>query len=128
MPAKAGIQLLKTRFQLALLRSLAGMTNRGHMLERIKQHFHDSIATKIEAANCLPEVIERAGRLMTDALLRGNKIMSCGNGGSAGDAQHFSAELLNRFERERPSLPGLALSTDTSTLTSIANDYCYEEV
>ncbi len=97
-------------------------------LERIKNHFIDSIATKQAALECLPEVIAKAGALMTSALLNGNKIMSCGNGGSAADAQHFSAELLNRFERERPSLPGIALTTDASTLTSIANDYCYEEV
>lgn len=65
---------------------------------------------------------------MSQALLDDGKIMSCGNGGSAGDAQHFSAELLNRFEMERPGLPGLALTTDSSTLTSIANDYSYEDV
>jgi D-sedoheptulose 7-phosphate isomerase len=97
-------------------------------IDRIKKHFQDSIDTKTEALNYLPDSILEAGSLMTQALLTGNKIMSCGNGGSAADAQHFSAELINRFERERPALPGLALSTDTSTLTSIANDYRYEEV
>ncbi|MCL4115642.1 UNVERIFIED_CONTAM: hypothetical protein GTU68_056393 [Idotea baltica] len=65
---------------------------------------------------------------MVEALLNGGKILSCGNGGSAGDAQHFSSELLNRFERERPSLPAIALTTDSSTLTSIANDYSYNEI
>jgi D-sedoheptulose 7-phosphate isomerase len=61
-------------------------------------------------------------------LLNNGKILSCGNGGSAGDAQHFSAELLNRFEKERPGLPAVALTTDSSTLTAIANDYSYEEI
>ena len=72
--------------------------------------------------------IESAARLMADCLQADGKIMACGNGGSAGDSQHFSAELLNRIERERAPLAALALSTDTSTLTSIANDYRYEEV
>jgi len=74
------------------------------------------------------EPIARATDLLTGTLRAGGKILSCGNGGSAGDAQHFSAELLNRFERERPGLAAMALSTDTSTLTSIANDYAYEQV
>ena len=65
---------------------------------------------------------------MTDCLLNNGKILSCGNGGSAGDAQHFSSEMLNRFEMERPGLPAMALTTDSSTLTSIANDYCYEDI
>jgi len=65
---------------------------------------------------------------MVQSLLSGGKILSCGNGGSAGDSQHFSSELLNRFERERPSLPAIALTTDSSTVTSIANDYSYNEV
>jgi D-sedoheptulose 7-phosphate isomerase len=76
----------------------------------------------------LPASIAQAGQLMVQALLTDGKILSCGNGGSAGDAQHFSSELLNRFERERPALPAIALSTDTSTLTSIANDYSYDEI
>ncbi|HEU5398623.1 MAG TPA: phosphoheptose isomerase, partial [Gammaproteobacteria bacterium] len=67
-------------------------------------------------------------KLMADALKQDRKIMSCGNGGSAADSQHFSAELLNRFERERPGLAGIALTTDTSTLTSIANDYEYNDI
>ena len=65
---------------------------------------------------------------MGECLLANRKILSCGNGGSAADAQHFSSELLNRFERERPGLPAIALTTDSSTLTSIANDYSYEEI
>jgi D-sedoheptulose 7-phosphate isomerase len=95
---------------------------------RVRAHFSESIATKQAAAEQLRESIPAAGRLMTDALLDDGKILSCGNGGSAGDSQHFSSELLNRFEMERPGLPAVALTTDTSTLTSIANDYSYEDI
>ncbi len=98
------------------------------MLDRIKDSFTESIQTKIDAAEALPESIEQAVRMMVNCLLNGNKILACGNGGSAGDAQHFSAELLNRYEIERPPLPAVALTTDTSTLTAIANDYSYDEV
>lgn len=98
------------------------------MLERIQNNFTESIQTKIAAKEQLAGPIEKAGLIMVQALLNGNKILSCGNGGSAGDAQHFSAELLNRYETERPSLPAIALSTDTSTITSIANDYHYDEI
>jgi phosphoheptose isomerase len=69
-----------------------------------------------------------AGRLLVSTLRAGGVVYACGNGGSAAQAQHFSAEFLNRFERERPPLPAVALTTDTSTLTSIANDYSYEEI
>ncbi|MFT0211244.1 phosphoheptose isomerase [Pseudomonas sp. F1_0610] len=98
------------------------------MQSRIQQMFQASIETKQKAMQVLPEPIEHASFLMVNALLSEGKILSCGNGGSAGDAQHFSSELLNRFERERPALPALALTTDSSTITSIANDYSYEEV
>ncbi|NLD15636.1 MAG: phosphoheptose isomerase [Gammaproteobacteria bacterium] len=98
------------------------------MQNRIQQMFQASIETKQQAAGVLPCVIEQASQVMVNCLLNDGKILSCGNGGSAGDAQHFSSELLNRFERERPSLPALALTTDSSTITSIANDYSYEEV
>ncbi|HXG28316.1 MAG TPA: phosphoheptose isomerase [Nevskiales bacterium] len=95
---------------------------------RIQQHFAESLKAKQDTlARCVP-ALTAAGRLMAERLRAGHKILSCGNGGSAGDAQHLSSELLNRFERERPSLAGIALSTDTGTLTSIANDYSYEEV
>jgi D-sedoheptulose 7-phosphate isomerase len=97
-------------------------------IERIKQLFEDSIRTKQLALETLPEIVESAGQRIVQALLTDRKILSCGNGGSAGDAQHFSSELLNRFERERPGLPAVALTTDTSTLTSIANDYSYNEI
>ncbi|MEJ2479159.1 MAG: phosphoheptose isomerase [Acidihalobacter sp.] len=98
------------------------------MKERIQQNFADSIATKQRAIEVLAEPIELAARRMTQAVIEGHKILSCGNGGSAGDAQHFSSEMLNRFERERRGLPAIALSTDTSTLTSIANDYSYDQI
>ena len=98
------------------------------LADRIGQHFQDSIAVKQQSLEVLIEPIHRAGEAMVNSLLNNGKILSCGNGGSAGDAQHFSAELLNRFEKERPGLPAMALTTDSSTLTAIANDYSYEEV
>jgi len=98
------------------------------MLEIITQHFNDSIATKQAAGAVLPEKISRAVSIILDALSQNKKILTCGNGGSAGDAQHFSSELLNRYERERRPLPAMALTADTLTLTAIANDYSYEEV
>ena len=97
-------------------------------LNRVREHFAESIATKQTAAAALAESIAAAGQLMADALLSDGKILSCGNGGSAADAQHFSSELLNRFEMERPGLPAVALTTDASTVTSISNDYSYEEI
>ncbi|WP_430459914.1 phosphoheptose isomerase [Thalassolituus sp. LLYu03] len=98
------------------------------MQDRIIGHFGASIETKTLSAEQLPPYIERGAQVMVNALLNGGKILTCGNGGSAGDAQHFSSELLNRFERERPSLPAIALTTDSSTVTSIANDYSYNEI
>ena len=98
------------------------------MQNRIQQMFKASIETKQKALDVLPEPIEQASILMVNSLLNEGKILACGNGGSAGDSQHFSSELLNRFERERPSLPAIALTTDSSTITSIANDYSYEEI
>ena len=96
--------------------------------QRMRQHFNDSIQTKITAADTLIQPIARAGEAMARSLLDNHKILSCGNGGSAADAQHFSSELLNRFESERPSLPAIALSTDSSTITAIGNDYHYNEI
>ena len=98
------------------------------MQERIRQHFEASANLKLRAMDTLAPVIAEAATLISKQLLAGHKVLSCGNGGSAGDAQHFSSEMLNRFERERPGLPAIALTTDTSTLTSIANDYNYNEV
>ena len=99
-----------------------------NMKSKIKQHFEESIAIKTASIETLVPAIEAGGTLMVECLRNGGKILSCGNGGSAGDAQHFSAELLNRFEIERPPLAAIALTTDSSTLTSIANDYSYAEV
>jgi D-sedoheptulose 7-phosphate isomerase len=95
---------------------------------RIAAHFDDSARLKQESAKALTAPIARAIGLMSGALKAGGKILACGNGGSAADAQHFAAELVNRFERERPPLAGIALTTDSSALTSIANDYGYDQV
>lgn len=98
------------------------------LADAIRGHFADSIAVKQAAMAVLVQPVGTAAELLGSALRAGGKVLSCGNGGSAGDAQHFSSELLNRFERERPGLPAIALTTDTSTLTSIANDYSYDQV
>lgn len=97
-------------------------------IDRIKLQMLESADTKRLAAEQLAPAIAAAGDTLVQCLISNNKILSCGNGGSAGDAQHFSSEMLNRYERERPSLPAIALTTDTSTLTSIANDYSYAEI
>jgi len=97
-------------------------------LQRIQDNFRESIEIKSEAALRLAPKIAAAAELMTRCLLTEHKVLSCGNGGSAADAQHFSAEMLNRFEMERPGLPAVALTTDTSTLTSIGNDYQFADV
>ncbi len=96
--------------------------------ERIRDHFTDSIRTKQLSIDILVDFIEQAGGKLANCLLNDGKILTCGNGGSAGDAQHFSSEMLNRFERDRPGLPALALTTDSSTITSIANDYNFEDI
>jgi D-sedoheptulose 7-phosphate isomerase len=98
------------------------------LVARVAAHFAESANLKLRAAAVLGEPIARAGAMLADALRNGGKALACGNGGSAADAQHFAAELVNRFERERAPLAGLALTTDTSTLTSIANDYAYQQV
>lgn len=94
----------------------------------IKNIFSASIQTKQDATAPLAGPIARAVELMVARLQQGAKILTCGNGGSAADAQHFSAELLCRFERERPSLPAIALTTDSSTLTAVGNDYHFEQI
>jgi D-sedoheptulose 7-phosphate isomerase len=95
---------------------------------RVKQHFENSIQTKVNASDALAPAIARAAELITRQLLAERKVLSCGNGGSAGDAQHFSSEMLNRFEMERSGLPAIALTTDSSTVTSIANDYQFADI
>jgi len=94
----------------------------------VRSHFEDAIALKQRMADTLAPAIARAGVSLGEALRRGNKVLACGNGGSAGDCQHFAAELVGRFERERPGLPAIALTVDTSALTAIANDYSYDVV
>lgn len=96
--------------------------------QRASQHFLDSIAVKQEAEKVLPESVAQAVVAMVDCLRSGGKVMACGNGGSAADAQHFAAELIGRFERERQELAAIALTTDTSILTAVGNDYSYDEV
>lgn len=94
----------------------------------LKSIFDASIHTKLATYECLGDKIVQAGNFLVDTLKQGNKILACGNGGSAADAQHFASELLNRFEKERRSLPAIALTTDPSTMTSIGNDYGYDYV
>jgi D-sedoheptulose 7-phosphate isomerase len=96
--------------------------------QHIARIFEDSLDSIRKAASLIAPQVEEASILMIRSLFDGGKILVCGNGGSAADAQHFSAEMLNRFEMERPPLPAIALTTDTSTLTSIANDFTYQEV
>ncbi len=95
---------------------------------RIENAFKASIETKQISINVLAESIELASAMLNKSLIGGHKILACGNGGSACDAQHFSAELLNRYERDRPGLPAIALTTDSATLTAIANDYDYRQI
>ena len=97
-------------------------------LSRIEKIFNDSISVKQKTLDSISEEILSAGNCMVQSLLSEGKIMACGNGGSAADSQHFSSELINRFESERPALPAIALTTDTSAITSIANDYQYNEI
>ena len=96
--------------------------------ERILGHFQASAQTQLEAAEALTPQIEQAARHMVHCLTQGGKILACGNGGSAASAQHFAAAMVNRYEQERPGLAAIALSADSSTLTSIANDSAYEQV
>jgi D-sedoheptulose 7-phosphate isomerase len=95
---------------------------------RVTRHFSESANLKLAASQPLAAPVARGGALLAGCLKAGGKALACGNGGSAADAQHFAAELINRFEVERPPLAAVALTTDSSTLTSIANDYAYEQV
>lgn len=96
--------------------------------QRIAAHFAASIATKQQVAANLGPHIARASQAMVDCLKSGGKILACGNGGSAADSQHFAAELVGRFEREREELAAIALTTDSSILTAVANDYSFDEI
>jgi len=99
------------------------------MLEsRIEQHFIDSADLKYQAAPILSKPIAEAITAIVASLTSGGKVLACGNGGSAADAQHFSAEFVGRFERERPELAAIALTTDTSILTAVGNDYSFDAV
>jgi D-sedoheptulose 7-phosphate isomerase len=98
------------------------------LIRRISSHFEDSAQLKLAAVEVLAAPIASAVELMVAALANDRKLLICGNGGSAADSQHFAAELVGRFERERPELAAIALTTDTSALTAIANDYGYDAV
>lgn len=98
------------------------------LIARVARNFEDSAQTKLNAVDAMAAPIAAAIETMTECLLAGGKIMACGNGGSAGDAQHFAAELIGRFEAERQELAALALTTDSSILTAVANDYSFNQV
>jgi D-sedoheptulose 7-phosphate isomerase len=98
------------------------------LVEHLRAHFNEGIELRTRMAETLPAQIARAGEALAHALKSGRKALACGNGGSAADSQHFAAELVGRFERERPGLPGIALTVDTSALTAIANDYDFDRV
>ena len=98
------------------------------LTNRIRKHFDDSAQTKLQAKDELAQPIAGAAQALVECLMNDGKILACGNGGSAGDAQHFAAELINRFEIERPALAAIALTTDSSVLTSIANDYDFSQI
>ncbi len=98
------------------------------MIDKIKNAFTESIQIKIDAADTLPDTIARAGDMMVRCLIEGGKILTCGIGGSGALAQQFSASMLNRYDRERPGLPSVALTTDNSTISAIANEHHFDEV
>lgn len=99
-----------------------------NITDRIRLNFTESIQTKITAADSILTVIAEASEEVVQALLEGHKILTCGNGGSACDALHFSSQMINRFKQERPSLPAIALNADISTMSAIANDYHFSDV
>ena len=94
----------------------------------LRQHFDEGIELRRRMAETLPAQIARAGEALANALRSGRKALACGNGGSAADSQHFAAEIVGRFERERPGMPAIALTVDSSALTAIANDYDFDRV
>ena len=101
------------------------MTN---LADRIRKHFDESAQTKLQVKDALAQPLADAAQTLVTCLMNDGKILCCGNGGSAADSQHFAAELINRFEVERPALAAIALTTDSSVLTSIANDYDYSQI
>ena len=98
------------------------------LTEHLRTHFEEGIELRRRMADTLPGQIAKAGEALAAALKSGRKALACGNGGSAADSQHFAAELVGRFERERAGFPAIALTTDTSAITAIANDYDYDRV
>ncbi len=108
--------------------SAQAATDKMDHVSHLKQHFLEGVELRTRMAETMPAEIARAGEALAQALKGGRKVLSCGNGGSAADSQHFAAEMVGRFERERPGLPGIALTTDTSALTAIANDYDFDRV
>ena len=94
----------------------------------LRQHFEEGVDLRRRMAETMPAEIARAGQSLAAALKAGRKVLACGNGGSAADSQHFAAEIVGRFERERPGMPAIALTVDTSALTAIANDYDFDRV
>lgn len=96
--------------------------------ERVVNHFLESIQVKQDAMSSLSELIAYASQKIVESLINDKKILTCGNGGSAGDAQHFASEMLNRYERERPALPAISLTSDSLTITSVANDYHFDKI
>ena len=98
------------------------------LISRISQHFADSAQTKLDAMELLAAPLAGGAEMMVGALVNNGKILACGNGGSAADAQHFAAELVGRFELERQGLAAIALTTDSSILTAVGNDYGYKTV
>ncbi len=98
------------------------------LIARVSQHFEDSAQTKLHAAELMAAPIAAGIETLTNTLINGGKILACGNGGSAADAQHFAAELVGRFEAERQELAAIALTTDSSILTAVANDYSFSQI
>lgn len=98
------------------------------LTQRVAEHFNESIQTKQQAAQVLAQPTAQAAELLFNTLANDGKFLICGNGGSAADAQHFAAEMTGRFEKERMELAAIALTTDTSALTAIGNDYGFEHI
>ncbi len=98
------------------------------LIARVARHFEDSAQTKLDAVEAMAAPIATAIEAMTHCLVNGGKLLACGNGGSAADSQHFAAELIGRFEAERQELAAIALTTDSSILTSVGNDYSFNQI